>query len=247
MKVLMIIPAYNEENSIIRTCNIIKDKVSNDKFILDYVVINDGSVDSTKERLEKNNENYIDLVCNLGIGGAVQTGYKYALKNDYDVAIQFDGDGQHDINYIEDLINPIINGDANFSIGSRFVGNESDFKSTRLRRVGIGFLSNLIKICTKTTIKDATSGFRAADKNVIKIFAEEYPKDYPEPESIITLLKNRYIIKEVPVNMHERYDGKSSINAMKSLYYMFKVSLSIFIANLSIRRSEEEDAVNINS
>lgn len=243
MKVLMIVPAYNEEDSIIRTCNMLKNKVLSNGIILDYIVVNDGSTDSTREVLLKNNIKFIDLVCNLGIGGAVQAGYKYALKYGYDIAIQFDGDGQHDINYVEALIKPIINMEANFSIGSRFVGNESEFKSTKMRRVGIGFLSGLIKTCTKKRVKDPTSGFRAADKNIIKIFADDYPKDYPEPESIITLLKKGYKVREIPVKMHERSGGKSSITAIRSLYYMFKVSLSIVIVNLSIKKGGEKECL----
>ena len=167
MKVLMIIPAYNEELNIENTVKkIIKyNKESTNK--IDYVIINDGSTDGTKQICEKNNYNVINLIHNLGIGGAVQTGYKYALENNYDVAIQFDGDGQHDENYIDSLVKEIDNG-ANFVIGSRFIADLSEFKSSSTRRMGIKILSMLIKICTGKKIYDPTSGFRAADKKVIR-------------------------------------------------------------------------------
>lgn len=153
MKVLVIVPAYNEESNIVNTVNkIIKySKKSNNE--IDYIVINDGSSDNTKEICRKNKYNTINLIQNLGIGGAVQTGYKYALNNNYDVAIQFDGDGQHDENYIDNLVNEIKEG-YDFVIGSRFISDLSKFKSSSTRRIGIKIISFLIKICTGKKIKD---------------------------------------------------------------------------------------------
>lgn len=232
MKVLMIIPAYNEELNIENTVNKIKKYNSKSLNKIDYVVINDGSIDGTKEICLKNNYNVINLVHNLGIGGAVQTGYKYALEHNYDAAIQFDGDGQHDENYIDILINELENG-YNFVIGSRFVSNISKFKSTGTRRMGIKILSFLIRLCTGKKIYDPTSGFRCADKEVIKIFANHYPTEYPEPESTVELISRKYKVKEVPVEMHEREFGTSSIKPLKSIYYMFSVSISIIIASIS--------------
>ena len=232
MKILMIIPAYNEELNIVNTVKKIKSHNSKSVYKVDYLVINDGSNDNTKEICEKNNFNVINLVRNLGIGGAVQTGYKYALENDYDVAIQFDGDGQHDENYIDVLIQEIASGE-NFVIGSRFVKNLSKFKSSSTRRFGIKILSILIKMCTGQKIYDPTSGFRAADKKVIELFASHYPSEYPEPESTTELIKKGYKVKEVPVEMHEREFGRSSIKPLKSIYYMFSVCLSIVIASFS--------------
>lgn len=232
MKILMIIPAYNEELNIVNTVKKIKSHNSKSVYKVDYLVINDGSTDNTKEICEKNNFNVINLVRNLGIGGAVQTGYKYALENDYDVAIQFDGDGQHDENYIDVLVQEIANGE-NFVIGSRFVKNLSKFKSSSTRRFGIKILSILIKMCTGQKIYDPTSGFRAADKKVIKLFASHYPSEYPEPESTAELIKKGYKVKEVPVEMHEREFGSSSIKPLKSIYYMFSVCLSIVIVSFS--------------
>ena len=157
MKVLMIIPAYNEEKSILNTVKMIeKTKLKNNT--LDYIIINDGSKDNTKQICIDNNLNFIDLPINLGIGGAVQTGYKYAYRNNYDIAIQFDGDGQHDASYIDALVKEINNGN-DIVIGSRFVSELSEFKSTAIRRVGINFLSRLIKLCTRRRIYDPTSGF----------------------------------------------------------------------------------------
>lgn len=233
-KVLIIIPAYNEEANILKTIKKI-DNVKIDKIKIDYIVINDGSTDNTKKILIENNLNHINLINNLGIGGAVQTGYKYALYNDYDIAIQFDGDGQHDANYFKNLIDPILKEDYDFIIGSRFIGHETSFKSTGMRRIGIKVLSFLIKMFTSVEIKDVTSGFRAANKKTIKMFALEYPTDYPEPETNLLVIKKKFKVKEIPVKMFERENGQSSINAFKSIYYMFKVSLAIIIVAISNR------------
>ena len=232
MKVLIIIPAYNEELNIENTINKLKKCNDGLKSQFDYIIINDGSNDKTEKICKENKYNVINLIHNLGIGGAVQTGYKYALKNDYDIAIQFDGDGQHDEKYIENLVEEIKKG-ANFVIGSRFIGNLSKFKSSGTRRLGIKILSNLIKICTGKKIYDPTSGFRAADKEVIKIFASHYPMEYPEPESTVELIKRKLKVKEIPVEMHERKFGKSSIKPLKSIYYMFSVCLSIVIVSIN--------------
>lgn len=236
MKVLMIIPAYNEEKSIVKTIKMLEKNKTKD-YTLDYIIINDGSLDNTKKVCLDNNLNFIDLPINLGIGGAVQTGYKYALYNDYDIAIQFDGDGQHDASYIKDLVNEIEKGN-DIAIGSRFVKELSKFKSTLIRRVGIKFLSFLIKVCTKKRIYDPTSGFRACNKKIIKEFAKDYPIDYPEPDTIVSIIKKGYKVSEIPVEMNERKEGKSSLNAnvFKPIYYMIKVSLAIIIASLSTKK-----------
>lgn len=231
MRVLMIIPAYNEELNIENTVNKIKKYSKKSKYDIDYIVINDGSTDRTLEICKKNNYNVINLINNLGIGGAVQTGYKYANMNNYDVAIQFDGDSQHNENYIDKLVSEIENG-YNFVVGSRFIENLSKFQSTGTRRLGINILSTLIKLCTNKKIYDPTSGFRAADKNVIQIFALHYPTEYPEPESLVDLIRRGMNIKEVAVEMHKRKHGTSSIKPLKSIYYMFSVSISIVITSI---------------
>lgn len=237
MKVLVIIPAYNEEKNIIKTVESLKTvKLKN--HTLDYVVINDGSCDNTKKVCIENNFNLIDLPFNLGIGGAVQTGYKYAYYNNYDIAIQFDGDGQHDASYITSLIEEIENGN-DIVIGSRFISDLSTFKSTRIRRVGINFLSWLIKKVTGKKIYDPTSGFRAVNRKIIHLFADNYPSDYPEPDTIVTIIKKDFKVSEIPVKMHERANGQSSISLMKSVYYMIKVSLAIIIASLSTKKGND--------
>lgn len=238
MKVLVIIPAYNEELNINSTINNLINTSKKELYTLDYIVINDGSTDNTKAICEKNNINVINLVQNLGIGGAVQTGYRYAYYNNYDIAIQFDGDGQHDAHYIDNLINEVKNGN-NLVIGSRFIESKSEFKSTISRRLGIKILSFLIKIFTHLKITDPTSGFRAADRAVIKEFINYYPTEYPEPESLVYLNKKGYKIKEIPVKMHARKFGKSSINFFKSGYYMFSVSIAIIATCIFGRKDKK--------
>lgn len=236
MKVLVIIPAYNEEGNIKNTCDSldkIKKKLS---FELDYIVINDGSSDNTLGICLENKIPVINLVHNLGIGGGVQTGYKYALNHNYDIAIQFDGDGQHDAEYIKNLVEPIINNEANMTIGSRYIEELSEFKSTKLRQMGIKFLSFILKITTHKKIYDMTSGFRAVDKNIIKLFASDYPNDYPEPETIVGVIKRNYKVLEIPVKMHERSHGTSSITPLKSIYYMVKVSYAMIVRSIIERR-----------
>ncbi len=236
MKALVIIPAYNESKSIINVVKEIEKNKQNKEYKLDYIIINDGSTDNTKEICEENNFNVINLVSNLGIGGAVQTGYLYALKHHYDIAIQFDGDGQHDAKYIKDLVIPIINGEANMTIGSRYITDLSSYKSTIVRQIGIKFLSMMLTLLTKVKILDVTSGFRAVNKDIIEIFAYDYPSDYPEPESIVTVIKKGYKVAEIPVKMQERLYGKSSITPLKSIYYMIKVTYAMIMRCLIERK-----------
>ncbi len=234
-KVLLIIPAYNEEESILNVVNKIYNynKENNTKY--DIVVINDGSKDNTEKILCENNINHIKLINNLGIGGAVQTGYKYALENDYDIAVQFDGDGQHDIRYVRDVIKPITDNDANMVIGSRFIDKStSKFKSSKARQMGIKMISFFIKLVTSKKIYDTTSGFRAVDKELIKKFSNSYPVEYPEPVSTTEILKMEYKVKEVAVSMNERENGISSIRMWKNCYYMINVILYILV--IGIRR-----------
>lgn len=235
--VLIIIPAYNEEKSILNVVSNIK-KVKTNNYLIDYIIINDGSSDNTKKVCLDNKLNFIDLPNNLGIGGAVQTGYKYAYYKNYDIAIQIDGDNQHNPSYITNLCDEINNG-YDLVIGSRFVENLSKFKSSFLRRVGINFLSNLIKICTGVKVYDVTSGFRACNKDIIEYFANNYPIDYPEPDSLVQVLKQNKKVKEIPVEMNERKTGKSSIRGLKSIYYMIKVSFAIIISNIAIKKGNK--------
>lgn len=235
MKVLIIIPAYNEAGNI----EAVVENIRLNYPQYDYVIVNDGSIDATEEICLKNGYNVLSLPLNLGIGGAVQTGYRYALKNNYDIAIQIDGDGQHDIAYVERLIQPLIKEEAEVTIGSRFISKEG-FQSSASRRTGIFFLSFLIQCLCFVKVRDVTSGFRAVNKRFIRIYAENYPHDYPEPEAIVAAVMHRGIVKEVPVIMKERISGKSSINFKRSVYYMFKVTLAILICRISfgVRRGK---------
>lgn len=229
MKVLLIIPAYNEEDNILRTYNDIVSYNIKNKTNYDCIIINDGSKDNTGKILDDNDIPHIDLIHNLGIGGAVQTGYKYAFYHDYDIAVQYDGDGQHDVNYVEKLISLIIKDEADFVIGSRFVGDISKFKTSGARRFGIKVISFFIKLVSKLKVYDTTSGFRACNKEIISQFANDYPVEYPEPITTVEIKKKNYRIKEVAVNMKERSGGTSSIHTWKNLYYMINVCLSIIV------------------
>lgn len=231
-KILLIIPAYNEEENILKTI----EEIRNSDIDVDYIVINDGSTDGTEKILRDNNINHIKLVHNLGIGGAVQTGYKYALFNNYDIAIQYDGDGQHDIYYVPKIIQPLIDEQANMTIGSRFIVKNSKFKSTKTRQVGIRIISFFINLFTGKKIYDTTSGFRACDKKMIENFANSYPTEYPEPVSTVIALKNHNKVVEVPVEMRSRKAGKSSIHTWKNIYYMINVIFSIFV--FGVRRNK---------
>ena len=228
LKVLLMIPAYNEEDNIERVVEGVREFAAGQKaYQLDYIVINDGSVDATERICREKRFRTIHLIQNLGIGGAIQTGYMFAKIKGYDIAVQFDGDGQHDIACLDKLLEPVMNGECDFTVGSRFLDGSSGFRSTALRRFGIRFLSMIIRIFTGTRVTDPTSGFRAANKQAIAFLSRNYPVDYPEPESIVELSKHSFRLREVQVNMFERAGGTSSISAWKSVYYMFKVSLAI--------------------
>lgn len=229
LRVLVIIPAYNEAENIVATVR------SVEACGYDYVVINDGSRDDTLNVCKQNGINVVDLPQNLGIGGAVQTGHKYAQLYGYDIDIQVDGDGQHDPAFISGLVTKIESG-ADLVVGSRFLEQTDGFKSTFMRRVGKTWLSGCLKIFTGTFVTDPTSGFRACGRRAIDLFCATYPVDYPEPESIAVALKSGLTVAEVPVVMRERQGGTSSIGALASAYYMIKVTLAIGIACISRRR-----------
>lgn len=227
MKTLIIIPAYNEEQNIRKVVdNIIKNFPQ-----YDYIVINDGSTDQTAEICKNAGYSYINLPINLGIGGAVQTGYRYAYENNYDIAIQIDGDGQHNIAFAEKMIEILEKNQADVVIGSRFLEKEG-FQSTGSRRTGIKILSILIRLCTATKVNDVTSGYRAVNKEFIEQYCKDYPNDYPEPEAIVAAVVNGGRIEEIPVIMEERQGGVSSIKFWNSIYYMIKVTLAILIRRI---------------
>lgn len=232
MKKLIIIPAYNESESIENTVRDIMENAPD----FDYVVINDCSKDNTKAICESNGFNIVNLPINLGIGGAVQTGYKYAMEYGYDIAVQVDGDGQHDPAFLKQMAEIIEKEDLDMVIGSRFIDKEG-FQSSFMRRVGIKYFTVLIKMITGKTITDPTSGLRMIGRNVIKLYASDYPKDYPEPESVVAVLRRGMKVKEIPVVMRNRQGGVSSINPSKSVYYMIKVTLAILVE--SVRKKEK--------
>lgn len=227
-RVLVIVPAYNEQANIVATVNAVVNAG------YDYIVINDGSKDSTLDVCRLNGINVLDLPQNLGIGGAVQAGHKYAQRYGFDIDVQVDGDGQHDPKYIPLLVDEIING-SDLVIGSRFISSKGGFKSTFFRRMGIKWLSIWLRLFTGHLITDPTSGFRASGPRAIELFCENYPDDYPEPESIAVALRSALTVSEVPVRMRERQGGVSSIGGLSSIYYMVKVSLAIIIACLTKR------------
>ncbi len=230
-KILIIIPAYNESQNIEKVVDNIADNYPQ----YDYLVINDCSSDNTEEILKKRGYNYISLPVNLGIGGGVQSGYIYAAQNDYDIAVQLDGDGQHDPAYIEKLVRPILDKKTDVSIGSRFI-NKEGFQTSFMRRMGIGIIKFVIKVCCGIDVTDTTSGFRASNKQATSFFSQHYANDYPEPEAIVEASLNGFKITEIPVVMRERAGGVSSINAKRSIYYMIKVSLALIVCRIGTRK-----------
>lgn len=220
MKTLVVIPAYNEALNIEKTVHDLEVNAPD----VDYVVVNDGSKDNTLEVLKKNHFNYIDGFCNLGLFGAVQTGFKLALKEDYDVVIQFDGDGQHSAKYIEPLVKEIEKGNS-IVIGSRFVDEKKPFTA---RMIGSRFIAGAIKLVTGKTITDPTSGFRAYDKACIIDYALEM-NNPPEPDTLVYMLRKQRKIKEIQVQMSEREFGESYLNLVNTIKYMSRMMVSIFL------------------
>lgn len=220
LKTLVVIPAYNEALNIKKTVIDLKNNAPD----VDYVVVNDGSKDNTLEVLEQNNFNYIDSICNLGLFGAVQTGFKLAIKEKYDVVIQFDGDGQHSAKYIDLLVKEIENGNS-IVIGSRFVDEKKPFTA---RMIGSRLIAGAIKLITGKTIKDPTSGFRAYDKACIRDYATEM-NNPPEPDTLVYMLRKNRKIKEVQVQMSEREFGESYLDLVNTIKYMSRMMVSIFL------------------
>ena len=223
-KILIIIPAYNEE----ATLGAVIDDVHKALPDATVLVVNDGSLDNTSAIAKEHGAKLLTHPFNMGIGATVQTGYKYAVARDYDIAIQVDADGQHPPEQIEHLIEPILEGRADVVIGSRFLG-QGDYKPSLARSVGIAIFSKIVSFILSEKITDTTSGFRAANKKAIKFLEGCYPDDYPEVEALVLLHKKRFAIIEVPVTMAERKGGESSITTGKSAYYMVKVLLAIMV------------------
>jgi len=229
-KILIIVPAYNEGENIQRTVQ----EIGALEFSMpvSILVVNDGSKDHTEKEVRNTNALLISLPFNLGIGGAVQTGFKFAYKNDYDIAVQVDGDGQHDTGYLKALLEPVLNDEFDMTIGSRFLPPHLGYRSSFVRRIGIHFFAHLISFLTDYKVTDPTSGFRAFNQKMIKVFARYYPSDFPEPEAIVVAGRFKARVREVPVQMRKRAAGNSSIRYLKTLYYMIKVTFAVLLAKL---------------
>ena len=220
-----IVPAYNEDASI---AGVVGELLAYDPG-LRVVVVDDGSADRTAELARAAGAKVISLPFNLGIGGAVQTGFRYAWEQGFDVAVRADGDGQHDPAELDAILRPVLADEADVAVGSRFIGGDG-YRSSRSRRAGIRLLAWIVSALTRQRITDPTSGFQAANRLGIRLFAADYPHDYPEAEATVMVFKHRLRLQEVPVKMRARESGRSSITAVRSVYYMVKVVLAIFVA-----------------
>jgi glycosyltransferase involved in cell wall biosynthesis len=220
---IVIIPAYREEKTIGAVVSNIRER-----FPYDLLVVNDGSPDETSAAARNAGAIVLDLPCNLGIGGAVQTGFLYARDRGYDAVVRIDGDGQHEVEDIPKVLEPILTGRADAAIGSRFLG-ETGYRGSIPRIFGIRFFRLLVNLTTGYRVTDPTSGFFAINRPLIEFYSHHYPSDYPEVDAYILMhrLKSRAV--EVPVRMYERAEGKSSITIYRAVYYMVKVTLSYLI------------------
>jgi glycosyltransferase involved in cell wall biosynthesis len=224
LRTLAIVPAYNEQDSIATVLEEIRAAEPD----LEIVVVNDASHDRTAVIAARAGVPVLNLPFNVGIGGAMQTGYQYALEQGFDLAIQVDGDGQHDPREIGRVLEPILDGRADLAVGTRFVKG-GGYRGTPLRRVGIRIFAGIVSLLVGQRVSDTTSGFRAVNRKALRLFATDYPHDYPEVESIVLLSRHRLRMVEVPVQMRVRETGNSSITALRALYYMIKVLLALFI------------------
>lgn len=229
-KALIIIPCFNEEQNIVPLLHDLK-QVEIENTDLFFLPVNDGSSDNTLSNIKANSSTHLHLVNNLGIGGAVQSGIKYAYRNNFDFAIQMDGDGQHPPSELNKIIQHTQHANLDLCIGSRYLSSEG-FQSTYLRKFGIHFLNKLIFVTTGKKIYDCTSGYRLYNQKALTLFSKYYPDKYPEPESLVYALLHKLTVGEVGVEMKERKDGVSSISGFSTLYYMTKVSLAILFLKL---------------
>jgi glycosyltransferase involved in cell wall biosynthesis len=230
MRKAAVVPAYNEASSIESVVHEIRAADPG----TEVVVVDDGSTDGTAELARRAGATVLSLPYNLGIGAAVQTGLQYAHEHDFDLAVQIDGDGQHDSAELERLLAPVLDGCADIAVGTRFAGERS-FRSTFTRRIGIALFAGVVSLIVRQRVTDTTSGFRAMNKRGIRLFASDYPHDYPEVEATVLVFRHRLRMVEVPVAMRRRENGRSSITAFRSLYYMGKVSLALFVGLLRPR------------
>jgi glycosyltransferase involved in cell wall biosynthesis len=224
LRSIAIVPAHNEEASL--GALLAELRVAEPD--LAVVVIDDGSTDGTARVAASAGVPVVNLPFNVGIGGTVQTGYQYALEHGFEVAIQVDGDGQHDPTEIGRVLEPIFDGRADLVVGTRFVSG-GGYRGTRVRRVGIHIFARVVSLMVGQRVSDTTSGFRAVNRKALRLFASDYPHDYPEVESIVLLSRHGLRMLEVPVRMRVRETGSSSITALRAAYYMIKVLLALFI------------------
>ncbi len=234
MRTLVVVPAYNEEEALATVIEEIRSLGGN----YDIVVVDDGSTDRTFDVAVKTGVKVLRLPVNLGIGAAVQTGWKYALRNNYDVAVQVDGDGQHPPAEIPKLVKTMVESGADVVIGSRFL-EKRGFQSTFSRRIGIGYFRFLHKILTKVDVADSTSGFRALNRRALEVVNEYYPDEYPEAESLVPFALHGLNVVEAPVVMRERRGGQSSIKRLTAIYYMFKVTIAILFTFIRLKKGKK--------
>ena len=221
-----IVPALNEELTVPR---VIGELRAFDPGLV-VVVVDDGSADRTAEVAAANGALVLRLPFNLGIGGAVQTGFRFAFEHGFDLAVRVDGDGQHDPAQLARILEPVLRGEADIAVGSRFAAESGDgYRSSRSRRIGIRLLATIVSWIVGQRVTDTTSGFQALNRRGITLFARDYPHDYPEVEATVMVFRHRLRLAEVPVAMRERTGGKSSISALGSIYYMVKVLLALFV------------------
>jgi len=230
MRKAAIVPAYNEAGSI----GVVVAEIRAADPELEVVVVDDGSTDATAELAHSAGATVLRVPYNLGIGAAVQTGLQYASENEFDLAVQVDGDGQHDARELEQLLAPILSGEADIAVGTRFAGDRF-YRPSVARRIGIALFAGLVSLIVRQRVTDTTSGFRAMNRRGIRLFAADYPHDYPEVEATVLVFRHRLRMVEVPVTMRQRETGRSSITVFRSLYYMGKVSLALFVGLLRPR------------
>ena len=237
--VLVVIPAFNEQETIQTAIKEIKRIANKSKtFDISALVINDGSTDLTEAKAKEASYLVVSLPINLGIGGAVQTGYKYAMANDYDIVVQYDGDGQHCVDDILFLVDTLIDHKVNIVIGSRFI-EKTDYRPSLARKLGMLFSEKLLYLVTGKVVKDTTSGFRALDKKAIELFSTDYPEMFAGVIPLVIAFRNGLSYKEVKSKFKYRVVGKSSINVYKSFFYPIKVSLAVFSIVLRMKGSEK--------